>query len=626
MNKKPVQTNEDFINSLKNILCEENTQCKEVCPDKKKIINFAVKRNKDASTTFSRTSFKEIFTDCFDELAEVFKSYVATKNVDESCTCKLDRGIPARPHQPYKLNYLSVSNKSISEQQWNNVQNTLTQYSEQNIPQHNIAPVSVDVAIQLPYLGKKDQITECKESHNKCYFNIDTSTSIIRNLEDKDSIEALLTKNTRLCSAVKKLTSIRQKEKQNTPWRGFINELRRKHNQYGEMYPFCSCCNSEDRNIHSNEKLNTSSSYADLKKLVQEVYDDMPHTNHASARENTEFLRENDTLLDTGRYFGPNLTREYNVFHKSNREKPFCVDDYIEAEDTFGKRNVKKYNYNLHNKNMKEKVPFTKTDLREYDEKIENAKRKLNNTIVKCDKLRADIKPRRKPNHLINIETKIDHLIKSIDKFILEVNNHKNANVCKLEINKSNAGSRSESDALKDFEEALCGHFSTFALHKKNVHSQEYCPEKFKFIISNDINNDHNKYVRSSTNITSRLLSNQRSAETSTSLLAEPLSHGDDKSAISNKSKRQRDCYKHLVNIAINTDPLGLFALLKISSQSIKHLMSLMPTINYLPMLQYSDDKKTEDANFTCKVCGACFPSPAELSKHILGHSLGAVR
>ncbi|XP_026739089.1 uncharacterized protein LOC113501952 [Trichoplusia ni] len=81
------------------------------------------------------------------------------------------------------------------------------------------------------------------------------------------------------------------------------------------------------------------------------------------------------------------------------------------------------------------------------------------------------------------------------------------------------------------------------------------------------------------------------------------------------------------MTIAVNTEPLGLFALLRISTDTVKQMLSYVPNLNYnsyLSMLQVPAKRCV--THYICNICGAAFGRPSQLSDHIDQHNLGKTR
>ncbi|XP_063626344.1 uncharacterized protein LOC134797933 [Cydia splendana] len=76
--------------------------------------------------------------------------------------------------------------------------------------------------------------------------------------------------------------------------------------------------------------------------------------------------------------------------------------------------------------------------------------------------------------------------------------------------------------------------------------------------------------------------------------------------------------------IAVNTEPLGLLTLLRLSTEAVKQIVSFIPDISwYLSRVCRPVIGRNE---CVCNICGAAFARPSELGAHILRHDLGQTR
>ncbi|XP_063830458.1 uncharacterized protein LOC135079787 isoform X2 [Ostrinia nubilalis] len=82
------------------------------------------------------------------------------------------------------------------------------------------------------------------------------------------------------------------------------------------------------------------------------------------------------------------------------------------------------------------------------------------------------------------------------------------------------------------------------------------------------------------------------------------------------------------MTIAVNTDPLGLLALLRVSKEAVKQLLSYMPNIPYHSYIlsMMNTPQSSRAASYICNICGAAFRRPSQLSDHIQGHDLTKTR
>ncbi|XP_061720883.1 uncharacterized protein LOC133527749 [Cydia pomonella] len=76
--------------------------------------------------------------------------------------------------------------------------------------------------------------------------------------------------------------------------------------------------------------------------------------------------------------------------------------------------------------------------------------------------------------------------------------------------------------------------------------------------------------------------------------------------------------------IAVNTEPLGLLTLLRLSTEAVKQVLSFIPDISWY--LSRAGRPVRGSNDYVCNICGAAFARPSELGAHILRHDLGQSR
>uniref|UniRef100_A0A2A4JYY6 C2H2-type domain-containing protein n=1 Tax=Heliothis virescens TaxID=7102 RepID=A0A2A4JYY6_HELVI len=80
------------------------------------------------------------------------------------------------------------------------------------------------------------------------------------------------------------------------------------------------------------------------------------------------------------------------------------------------------------------------------------------------------------------------------------------------------------------------------------------------------------------------------------------------------------------MTIAVNTEPLGLLALLRVSKETVKQLLSYVPHLNYITYRSLPMPTPQCVSHYICNICGAAFDRPSQLSDHIDQHNLGRTR
>lgn len=260
-----------------------------------------------------------------------------------------------------------------------------------------------------------------------------------------------------------------------------------------------------------------------------------------------------------------------------------------------------------------------------------------------------------RPPLLESIENKIDNLISSINSFIDDVKSRAYVRQCygchsvcldrsEPYSNKMN-DTRSETFVIKRAEELVCGIIekdpdtpSTSGLDRKliersrgtnidrilmeEINSSNRAKEDIENMLSESVG------CPCSVSISIDIPTRDRSTEVTESL-EKAESKAEDNPSVSiqevDRSVGEGDAPQ--MTIAVNTDPLGLLALLRVSKETMMQLLSYVPNIpynSYLPMINIPQTR--EVPHFICNICGAAFARPSQLSDHIERHDLTKTR
>ncbi|XP_028038360.1 uncharacterized protein LOC114249082 [Bombyx mandarina] len=213
-------------------------------------------------------------------------------------------------------------------------------------------------------------------------------------------------------------------------------------------------------------------------------------------------------------------------------------------------------------------------------------------------------------------------------KFIHYGNNKSASTACKLSSNDLNS-SRSETFGFYNTESLMCGisSFSDVGTSKALKLNCNAGPTKLNKILSEEINksNKIKKDIDDILNGKSRSVSLPNSLEEPTKDVCTEIMDSLSKDTKNRVSKKNKRCF----TIAVNTEPIGLLGLLKISKETIRQILSYMPRIDYnsyLSMVQFPQLSKIGESDYICNICGAAFCRPSQLSEHIQKHNLDNTR
>ncbi|CAG9795993.1 unnamed protein product [Diatraea saccharalis] len=257
---------------------------------------------------------------------------------------------------------------------------------------------------------------------------------------------------------------------------------------------------------------------------------------------------------------------------------------------------------------------------------------------------------------LRSIENKLDVLITSLNIFIEDVRSRtsvrQNYNCHSLNFKQSQFKSqylntsKSETLALIKAERSACGLLTKniikpvpYTIQKRKL-ANDSCITDINNVMIEEINNS-NKAKRDIENVLNgnslrpcleqaslHIPTKDRSTEVTDSL-SKSIFNSVRKPASIEEISRDGSGEKARMTIAVNTDPLGLLALLRISTETMKQLLSYMPNLSYYSYLQMIPQimpQQRQRSQYVCHICGAAFDRPSQLSDHIQGHDLGETR
>ncbi|XP_022817780.1 uncharacterized protein LOC111350426 [Spodoptera litura] len=288
-------------------------------------------------------------------------------------------------------------------------------------------------------------------------------------------------------------------------------------------------------------------------------------------------------------------------------------------------------------------------------DKHENLKDTFKKVTENISKLRNKLRQSEQDiriKSLSTIEIKVDGLMKSINSIMEDIKKKKsllkrNASVATSFVTTHQKLNRQKSDpyGIVKNEKFLCSvmHNSSRSLTISDFDTNDYRRQrednisKIDKILIEEMNKS-NKVKRDieellnlrldrscSVQITFDIPTKERSTEVTDSLSKARIRSGTKFLVEEIQTQCGADCRQ--MTIAVNTDPLGLLDLLKISTDTIKRLFSYVPYLSYssyFSLLQLPTKRCA--SHYICNICGAVFGRPSQLSDHIEQHTMGRTR
>ncbi|XP_035434717.2 uncharacterized protein LOC118265726 [Spodoptera frugiperda] len=299
------------------------------------------------------------------------------------------------------------------------------------------------------------------------------------------------------------------------------------------------------------------------------------------------------------------------------------------------------------------KINYEKTETEENkQENLKDTFKKVTENISKLkNKLRQSEQDVRIKS-LSTIEVKVDGLMKSINSIMEDIKKKetllkRNASVATSFVTTHQKLNRQKSDPYSTVknENFLCSvmHSSSRSVTISDLDANDYRRQredniaKIDKILMEEMNKS-NKVKRDieellnlrldrscSVQITFDIPTKEISTEVTNSLSKAKL--GSRAEIVVEEIQTQCSSDRRQMTIAVNTDPLGLLDLFKISTDTIKRLFSFVPYLSYnsyFSLLQLSPKRCA--SHYICNICGAVFSRPSQLSNHIEQHTLGKTR
>ncbi|CAK1584130.1 unnamed protein product [Parnassius mnemosyne] len=483
------------------------------------------------------------------------------------------------------------------------------------------------------YLGS-DQLPPGKESidFTDMEKRSDKSTYCrpIVSFNNESFVSQSLKNNANLYQDLCKLVQEIQKEKQKRDWKRFITLLRKKH----------GCCNVFDNENHINipmsvYKVSCEKNHERKKKLLQKRnFYESNFMCYPTSSLGRLTMRERENA-NAKKVFKP-----MNLVTKINK----IQNNVAKCQPINGpsKRNIF---YNIRNTLASQ----TENNLLQQESNKDGIRTQETTTQKSINELEID-----KPNNLANIENKIDNLIKSINLFIGEIKTrniskrddyiplpnkftqvsvHKiKSDTCDL-LKKCNVDIYTDNSITTVWPRPIPYHSVT-----TYTHSNSEIIKLNKTLTNITINhvsdkeiNVRNKKIISRNNSLGTGIQIPRQ-EKSTEMTASFVNTGVKPSEVVIREENSSSLGSQKVgkrSKAANTEPLGVLALLRVSTETIRQLLSYMPAIDYfsyLPLLQLPHSNEKVEPQYVCKICGAAFDRASQLNDHIKGHQLSVTR
>lgn len=653
-----VQTTNPFLNQMKNNKQIETFPTVDDSRQEKKLVDlFSKKKRKDVYTAVSKVLISDLLKDSaidpeilkhgnkktFKEFLELFSNYASNKRKNDnvvrinSAMCSFSTSNLQKSFYEDAID----TRRLLLETKFKNITNDQVIINKNRFKNNNKDfKLLIDSSAQcyskenlrnVRYgLEQRNNVEICKKCDN------------FRNNND-ELINQLIERNARLEMAIKKFALTREKDRNKTLWNNFINQLKLKH-KYGittksetDKYP------SEYILSDCNKRGSIDVDYYD--KLIEDVYESFHSNNNKSQNYNADKkgLRSPfDTNMYKNIYDSDNIGDNFTLINK----KFYITREKFRKNKVMLNGGVKNNNIDdnmlIKNCAYSKSIGLQSDDVNIYSqfeskEKIfkETTRDQLKRTISNCERLKRKVNDECKvvkdKHSLLGIENKLDGLIKSINTIIMEIRNNKYSNNSRIETisPQNDIKEVTSNSAIVSTNNATN---STILVIEKETNIQNFSND---IDGNDDVSKDIDDTVVTTKNsgledikmlsvIDQNINKSKNHYKTETTYLK-----GDKRNKCSKNCNYNNKKQNKIMTVAVNTDPLGLLALFKMSTEPLKQLLSLMsfiPYYSYLPSIQFSRNLKTNEKDFVCNICGASFSKPTELSKHIYGHNLGQIR
>ncbi|CAB3244404.1 unnamed protein product [Arctia plantaginis] len=508
-----------------------------------------------------------------------------------------------------------------------------------------------------------------------------TNISPPQNMYNEEYVIKTMQRHARLQKIVRKLVVERQKEKQREAWNNYINELKNKHMYYSNEPTRIAPQYVPNEDEFTEDFWNTRYGYpqndqrqsilnslyggyrSDYRDKYGTRYDTVP------SQRPTHYYESNPYCYPTasqGRLMM--LNREKQRFNSMprplNKYKSVVVDRDLNRR--WYDNNKMKYNRTFPNIQTDMKYLNTQGVLTEETNKEYNTRDAFRKLFKKQEFKMATLKekilqtdnPMDKP--LENIEQKLDILINSVNSVIVEIKEQKDLNKIKCPVTKSRSISctlkklsdlalnktKSESYVFQNDNDIL--YTTVLQNNTRNVvlteigtstpHFEQVNDNKIARIIEEEMEKSE-KIRKDIEELLHTKCNRQCSVEVEFDVPTREVS-----TFAANSLPQAQYCVEperkinfirtqvqgnsKQMTIAVNTDPLGLCALMQVSAETIKQLLSYMLNMNYESYMPDGQQRRRpcRTSHFICNICGETFARASQLSDHVESHYLGRRR
>ncbi|KAJ8717559.1 hypothetical protein PYW07_005489 [Mythimna separata] len=405
--------------------------------------------------------------------------------------------------------------------------------------------------------------------------------------------------------------------------------------------------------------------YKDLNVSKVEVFQDgnniyFPYCSDEKPRAQEETLEQEQYILvplkhksvKTYMHAGVSFTQELSKLDKQVNV-PSKHASLRNSKDNHNKLKAFTNNKDCNIQRPLQKYEFNNEIVRQKKENFKENFKKVSENITKLKAKIRQSEEDTKIKSLANIEEKIDCLMKSMNSIMSDFQAKKNTllskrstavSACKIVTSSRNVLNRHNSDPYNYKNIDYVVQESSRSLTISEVVSNELRrttdssisnmedilieemekSDKAKSDIEEILNLPHSRSC--SLQITFDIPTKETSTEVTDSLSKDRCKY-DNKPVSGKISSSDR----RGMTIAVNTDPLGLLALLRVSTETVKQILSYMPNLNYqtylslLPLLLPIKLPRCVQ-HYTCNICGASFSQPSQLSAHVKQHNMGKTR